>query len=195
MMFRRYFTLVELLTVIAIIAILAAIAIPASIGMYRRAYITRAANDIAALKIALESYMTSYNGSLPFGLASDETAYYLISSGNPSGQGVVSPGYANFMKVMAGSVTDTNNPRKIEFIKARENEGEAWLDPWENPYVILFVPAGKREITIGGNKHYGKFFIASWGPNWKELTKNLGSSPDELVNEIFKDPSSTIKSW
>ena len=60
-MIRRYFTLVELLTVIAVIAILAGIAVPVVIGMQSKGKETSARADMNAIKLALTQFKADYS--------------------------------------------------------------------------------------------------------------------------------------
>lgn len=60
-MYKRAFTLIELLIVVAIIAILAAIAVPNFLEAQTRAKISRVQSDMRTASTALESYVMDHN--------------------------------------------------------------------------------------------------------------------------------------
>ena len=63
-MFKKGFTLVELLIVMAVIAILIAIAIPSFRGMQQEANKSKSQGDVRVLKVAIEAYYKN-NGTYP----------------------------------------------------------------------------------------------------------------------------------
>ncbi len=60
-MFKKGFTIIELLIVMAVIAILVGIAVPSFRGIQTEAWKSKAEGDIKVIKIALESYYKSNN--------------------------------------------------------------------------------------------------------------------------------------
>ena len=71
-MFKKGFTIIELLIVMAVIAILVGIAVPSFRGIQVQAWTSKASGDTKVLKIALESYYMK-NGNFP--TDTPETAY------------------------------------------------------------------------------------------------------------------------
>jgi len=64
-MFKKGFTLVEMLIVMAVVAILVAIIIPSYRAMQNEAWIAKAEKECQTIQVALESYYRHHNNSYP----------------------------------------------------------------------------------------------------------------------------------
>ena len=111
---KKGFTLIELLVVIAIIMILAGLITTANQAARRRATISRAKAEIAAMESALEQYQEDI-GAYPDGSISDVVKALSDETNNPDW-------YGPYMEFKEGQLND-----KGEFI-----------DPWGNPYVYTY---------------------------------------------------------
>jgi prepilin-type N-terminal cleavage/methylation domain-containing protein len=151
---KHGFTLMELLIVISILAVLAAILLPAMRGALRRADVATAVNDMNNIVGGIKSYYTEY-GKWPMdrlqGDEDDDDEVFgskTIASGNEQ---------AEVMAILRGIDEPTynpdylNNPKKIAFVEVPQKSMEGtdkdgntyvqddgyYLDPWENPYIII----------------------------------------------------------
>ncbi len=111
---KRGFTLIELLVVIAIISILASLIMTANQSARRRATITRAKAEIAALESGLEQYQQDI-GTYPEG------------------------DIANVVRVLNGP---DDNPDwfgpYMEFKEDQLDDKKRFIDPWGNPYQYIY---------------------------------------------------------
>lgn len=145
---KRNFTLVELLTVIAIISILAGLSMGGIAMARKKAHETAAKNECASIKAALLMYKqnnTTFKKLSVLDSVEEKTdggcKYYYFTTDNE-----------HVMKALAGEPMDGDraaNPRKIKYLDQRTKGTEPWqwLDPWNNPYHVLFVAPGKNKIV------------------------------------------------
>ena len=168
---RRYFTLVELLTVIAVIAILAGIAIPVVVGMQSKGKETAARADMSAIKLALTQFKADYS-IFPVTGASGDTLYHAgfsspnTTNGDQDIDTLIShltliqpkPGTNNVPQ----DYTSTLNKKKRKYLDAPAKPVEALfkvgddnpkvgfmkLDPWGRRYNIALDTNYDKKISL-----------------------------------------------
>ncbi len=164
----KKFTLVELLVVISIIGILAGIILPIVAGSNRRALVLQAQTDVAAIKMAIEKYVSENHGKLPvcYPPFVDDNGVcvpaYMDNHGRLTKQGYdvltqllsgVDIEYnstkSNLQKSSDQKANDTGtsghpewskvNPRKVPYLDVSQDFAiNGMRDPWDNRYVIVF---------------------------------------------------------
>ena len=137
---QRGFTLVELLIVIGIIIILSGILLPVLIGAGKKADQTKAKAEITTLVNAIKQFESTY-GVLP--VPTD------WKSGNTKdNEKLDEDAFRWLIKVLqAQDLTATEesnygalkvvNSRKQKFLDVVGNDPGAYLDPWDEPYIVF----------------------------------------------------------
>ena len=80
-LFKKAFTLIELLIVVAIIAILAAIAVPNFLEAQVRSKVSRVKADHRTIGTAMEAYRVDWNHLPPWSMDSSQPRWYYGSPG------------------------------------------------------------------------------------------------------------------
>lgn len=161
----RGFTLIELLVVIGIIALLAAILLPVVQGVFKRADILKAKNEVGELRKAVEAYFNTY-GKLPLVPSSETTA---LSEGD-------SKKVVQILTAIS-SVTAQYNPREKIFLELKEIRADGeFLDPWGKQYFMRLDKNLDGKMTIPGssNETATRSIMTSAGPDGQEGT------PDDI---------------
>lgn len=173
---RSAFTLIELLTVIAIIGILAGLLLPALGKARQKAKIAKAQTEVSSLEAAWKAYFTEY-GKWPC------SATQCPPGGQPATEGT-SQGVQAFSEIVAllggyaGTVNSyqpaRDNPRLIRFLEIPQksiSSTGAFVDPWGNPYKMLFDLDYDNWI---GTPNFGNIarsvIVWSRGPDGKDVT-------------------------
>jgi len=208
--YRKYYTIIELLLAIGIIAALAAMGAPAAMKFISKQDETRAQQEIQAIKQAVKAYEAEY-GKLPLATGTNAITTELIDGAarlDPESSITATtdfPKTALFFKALMGRELNTvDNPRKIEFLKWLDNYGDEdgvadnWLDPWGQPYVIMvdYDYNGLIEETVGDGginldadpdkdeaheQLRGSFFVFSRG---EDMVCGLDDFTDAAVVEL-----------
>ncbi len=156
-MIRRYFSLVELLTVIAVIAVLSGIAIPVIMRMSAKGKETKAAAEMNAIKLALNQFKSDYGIWPQFTLDPSlikngdlflETRY---ATGDSAPFSTAEASYDSLMECLTmtrpdGQVSgNSSNTKKIRYLDPPPKKvtpllggsaGYYKLDPWGRRYNI-----------------------------------------------------------
>jgi len=161
------FTLVELMVTIVIIAVLISLLLPAIAGIRRAAMRNRAASRAMALVNAIEQYRHEY------------------SRWPGQTQGTIDITYDNLAGQPHGTILNaiTNNPRNIWFGEIGEAVvGNAYLDPWDRPYVITMDYNGNGTIEM--NSTYGTINVST-NPRTAVGIMSWGSDPSNITKRIY----------
>ncbi len=160
---RRGFTMVEMLVVIAIIAILASLILSGLNIARQRAKVTRARRDVAQLMTVWTAYYADY-GRFPE-----------ISAASRLGEtenGTVITGH-DVVQIMRGRENfNSQNRRRITYMDFHRDTTQ-FLDPWGNPYRIVWDHDYDGDITVPGNPPETlRMSVAVWsaGPDGEDGT-------------------------
>ena len=120
------FTLIELLVVIGIIALLAAILLPVVQGVFKRADVLKAKNEVSELRKAVESYFNTY-GKLPYRTKPSDQKTRV--SGTQS---------QDIVKTLT-ALDNVTNPREKIFLELKTIFKDGTMkDPWGTQYAMYF---------------------------------------------------------
>jgi len=117
-MFKRGFTIIELLIVIAVIAILMGIALPRFKGMQDEGKITQAKGELRTLQTAVESYYIHNSNTYPANIDGD------LTDAVPNIIGALSPADAFNGTSKYGYATDGETPVKYYVIYSVGIDGD-----------------------------------------------------------------------
>jgi prepilin-type N-terminal cleavage/methylation domain-containing protein len=170
------FTLVELLMVFAVIAILAAITFGITRGVQNAQNRAKAKVELAAISQALEQYKARYGdypwhdsgGSYP-STAGDVTSTVMLYA--LTGRIEFDPSdETNPVSKISDSLENAeveNRPKFLDLTKfdyaGSDEEPEALLDPWGNPYIYWYKREGDSDVWDVFGYH-----LYSTGPNGEE---------------------------
>lgn len=174
---KRNFTLTELLTVIAIIAILASLGGGGYMMARKKAREMEAQTDCNSIKMALQQYQRDFSTLRKLAGCTEVTektdgaglVWYTFTTDNEAA-----------MKVLTGNpdaADKSRNPRKIKYLESRTQGTDTWkwLDPWDQPYVVLFAAPGKDKVQdpFDDTKVLnGDIFVYSKGTDVTEATND-----------------------
>lgn len=203
---KHLFTLTELLMAIGIIVILAAIAIPTTASAIKKAEKTKAQAQMTELSNALKNYEGTY-GSLPIGKILKAIPGGSLQDGTLSADGALNATlyktiYEELIKVLQGknevTVGTTNlklNPRKTQFLEVQGNTEGEFLDPWGNPFYLVFDVTGDGKIDVTNCCPYGlqvtggylrtDLVIWSMGPDGKH---NSTATHEDNLDNVYSIP-------
>ncbi|KXU35875.1 hypothetical protein AXK11_04895 [Cephaloticoccus primus] len=175
----RAFTLIELLVVMAILGVLAAVMVSAGSWALRRADISRARGELAALATALERYRRQH-GDYPITngeTRSAELLQALVGLRGPGGERLNPRGRA---LIDLGLFTTGND------LDPLTSEAAELVDPWGNPYVYFYKEPPDSWRNSG-------FVLYSAGPDERHAPALLtGGYPqpdlDENRDNIYAAP-------
>lgn len=187
---RRYFSLVELLTVIAVIAILAGILIPAVQSVRAKGKETQAKSQASAIALAIKNYEGQY-GLLPVvgsnsPLNDDEyDVLMMFLTKVDTSNAPITIGSDNCDK-------DKGNIRSVTFLDApngftdtiNNTDGEeagSFRDPWGLRFKVLMDSDYDNEVTLGSDTLHGKVFVYSCGP---DKSDNSGATKKEGEDDV-----------
>lgn len=199
---RRYFTLVELLTVVAVIAILAGITIPVVVGMSAKGKETSARADMNAIKLALTQFKADYsvwplidkgpsisnfNTITSSGDLLIETHFDTADTANSFTASVAA--YDNLTQALTNNVVSGTVPEDLITNKTSakyhfgNSKKKRYLDP----------PAKPVQAAVGSGSNSGFFKLDPWGRrynialDWNYDGKINLSSTDKFAREKEED--------
>lgn len=186
------FTLVELLVVVAIMAILVAILLPGIGAVRNGAKKTKARLDVAALQHAFKAYYNEY-AKWPGNLndynnwpASEADVESQINGIEVRGPVVRMLAGENVMVGVGGD--DPTNPRQVVFLEvpAESLIGDAYLDPWGNPYKYMLDFNYDNNLLIrfsnfSGETNLTDITVGVWCRG-KDLSDEEGNRGDDLTS-------------
>ena len=174
------FTLIELLAVMAVIAILAGFLLPAMGKAKEAALRARAQTEMQSIITAVKAYRNEY-GKWPCEDNGRSDVVYTMMNRSGSREDE----QKKVIRILRG-LDDDNNPRKILFLEVPDKSFEGqdmegneydfddgfFLDPWQNPYVIVLdtdfdnrctIPNSVSSPVEGTNIVARTVCVASWG--------------------------------
>jgi prepilin-type N-terminal cleavage/methylation domain-containing protein len=154
---RRGFTLIELLVVIAILSLLITLGAKGLRSARISAKKAQALVEMKSIETAIKAYLTTY-GKLP------------VEAGD-QGASDPEPGEAFSLTVIdiLTAVNTSDNPREIVFIEPQiassAATGNAFLDPWGEPYLIALDTDYNGTFNYDGETIRRKAGVVSIGLN------------------------------
>jgi prepilin-type N-terminal cleavage/methylation domain-containing protein len=203
---RRGMTLVEATIVLTVAAILTAAAAPIASRTLDRAKLARAADDAAAIKTALNNFVSGFTAFTPFtttGTNAGATVAMLVSDGDVPLSAVGATNWDDLVNPAAGAAVDflerhlvTNTPGGAGAYTV--GGGAPWRgayinapidpDPWGNRYAV--------NVNYFRTTTTNDVFVLSAGPD-EEINTPFsidGAAPggDDIISVVRRDAGLTV---
>jgi len=137
-MYKRHFSVIEVLVVVAIIAILATMGLPALRDARERALMNKALSGCKALELAISQYESTY-GVLPINVNYSDKNTLL---GPP---GTYATAYTTMIEYLS-CTGDKSNARGIRFLEV--DTASTYQDPWGRNYNVILNTKYDGQITF-----------------------------------------------